>query len=159
MRIALFEPDIPQNAGALMRVAACLGVGIDIVGPAGFVLSDAKLRRAGLDYAVKAALTTHAGWEAFRAAMGPGSRLLLLTTRGDTDYRDADYRAGDILMVGRESAGVPDFVHDAADLRLVIPLAEGMRSLNVATAAAMVLGEALRQTGGFPGDKERGQTA
>ncbi|HSR55527.1 MAG TPA: tRNA (cytidine(34)-2'-O)-methyltransferase [Alphaproteobacteria bacterium] len=158
MRIALFEPDIPQNAGALMRLAACLGVGIDIVGPPGFVLSDAKLRRAGLDYAVKAALTTHAGWEDFQSAVGPGCRLLLLTTKGDTDYRDADYRAGDILMVGRESAGVPDFVHEAADLRLVIPLAEGMRSLNVATTAAMVLGEALRQTGGFPGDKERGQT-
>jgi tRNA (cytidine/uridine-2'-O-)-methyltransferase len=155
MRIALFQPDIPQNAGALLRLAACLGAGIDIVGPMGFVLSDAKLRRAGLDYAARAALTTHRSWEAFRAGLAPGDRLLLLTTKGDTDYRDARYRPGDVLMLGRESAGVPDFVHEAADLRLYIPLAPGMRSLNVATAAALVLGEALRQTGGFPGDDTR----
>ncbi len=152
MRVALFQPDIPQNAGAILRLCACLGVGLDIVGPAGFVLTDAKLRRAGLDYAAHAALTTHDGWAAFTAALAPDGRLLLLTTSGDTDYRAAAYRADDILVLGRESAGVPDFVHEAAQLRLTIPLAAGMRSLNVATAAAMVLGEALRQTGGFPGD-------
>lgn len=153
MRIALFEPDIPQNAGALMRLAACLGVGIDIVGPAGFVLSDAKLRRAGLDYAAHAALTMHPSWDAFAAALGREDRLLLLTTKGETDYREALFQSGDILMVGRESAGVPEFVHRAASLRLRIPMSRGMRSLNVATAAALVLGEALRQTGGFPGDR------
>lgn len=152
MRVALFQPDIPQNAGAILRLCACLGVGLDIIGPAGFVLTDAKLRRAGLDYAAHAALTAHDGWAAFTAALAPDGRLVLLTTSGDTDYRAAAYRADDILVLGRESAGVPDFVHEAAQLRLTIPLAAGMRSLNVATAAAMVLGEALRQTGGFPGD-------
>lgn len=152
MRVALFQPDIPQNAGAILRLCACLGVGVDIVGPAGFVLTDAKLRRAGLDYAAHAALTTHHSWAAFTKALAPEARLLLLTTSGDTDYRAAAYRADDTLMLGRESAGVPDFVHAAAQLRLTIPLAAGMRSLNVATAAAMVLGEALRQTSGFPGD-------
>lgn len=152
MRVALFQPDIPQNAGAILRLCACLGVGVDIIGPAGFVLTDAKLRRAGLDYAAHAVLTAHDGWAAFTAALAPDGRLVLLTTSGDTDYRAAAYRADDILVLGRESAGVPDFVHEAAQLRLTIPLAAGMRSLNVATAAAMVLGEALRQTGGFPGD-------
>ncbi|MEE8140257.1 MAG: tRNA (cytidine(34)-2'-O)-methyltransferase [Alphaproteobacteria bacterium] len=151
MRVALFQPDIPQNAGAILRLCACLGVGVDIVGPAGFVLTDAKLRRAGLDYAAHAALAAHDSWAAFTAALAPEARLLLLTTSGDTDYRAAAYRADDTLMLGRESAGVPDFVHEAAQLRLTIPLAAGMRSLNVATAAAMVLGEALRQTDGFPG--------
>lgn len=152
MRVALFQPDIPQNAGAILRLCACLGVGVDLIGPAGFVLTDAKLRRAGLDYAAHAVLTAHDGWAAFTAALAPDGRLVLLTTSGDTDYRAAAYRADDILVLGRESAGVPDFVHEAAQLRLSIPLAAGMRSLNVATAAAMVLGEALRQTGGFPGD-------
>ena len=152
MRIALFEPDIPQNAGAVLRLCACLGVGADIVGPAGFILTDAKLKRAGLDYAAHAALTVHQSWSAFSRSLSTESRLLLLTTKGDTDYRTPAYRPDDVLMVGRESAGVPDFVHDAVQLRITIPLAAGMRSLNVVTAAAMVLGEALRQTGGFPGD-------
>ena len=152
MRVALFQPDIPQNAGAILRLCACLGVGLDIVGPAGFVLTDAQLRRVGMDYAAHAAMTVHDSWAAFTNALAPGSRLLLLTTSGDADYRAAAYRASDILLLGRESAGVPDFVHEAAQSRLTIPLAAGMRSLNVATAAAMVLGEALRQTGGFPGD-------
>ncbi|MDH3239239.1 MAG: tRNA (cytidine(34)-2'-O)-methyltransferase [Alphaproteobacteria bacterium] len=152
MRIALFQPDIPQNAGAILRLAACLGVGVDIIGPTGFVLSDTKVKRAGLDYAATAALASHANWSAFCAALGPDNRLVLFTTRGETDYRDAAYRSGDVLMFGRESAGVPDFVHDAAALRLRIPLADGMRSLNVATAAAMALGEGLRQTCSFPGD-------
>lgn len=152
MRVALFQPDIPQNAGAILRLCACLGVGVDIIGPAGFVLTDAKLRRAGLDYAAHAAMTVYDSWAAFNKALAPDHRLLLLTTSGDTDYRAAAYRTGDILLLGRESAGVPGFVHEAADCRLTIPLAAGMRSLNVATAAAMVLGEALRQTNGFPGD-------
>ncbi len=152
MRLALYQPDIPQNTGAILRLAACLGVQVDVIGPAGFVLSDAKLKRAGLDYAARAAMAWHDSWDEFRAAQAGGSRLLLLTTQGDTDYRRAAYRPGDILLLGRESAGVPDEVHRAAELRLTIPLVPGMRSLNVATAAALVLGEALRQTEGFPGD-------
>jgi tRNA (cytidine/uridine-2'-O-)-methyltransferase len=152
MRIALFQPDIPQNAGAILRLCACLGVGLDIIGPAGFVLTDTKLRRAGMDYAAHAAMTAHESWTTFTKACPPECRLLLLSTAGDTDYREAAYSDGDVLLLGRESAGVPDFVHAAADLRITIPLAPAMRSLNVATAAAMVLGEALRQTGGFPGD-------
>jgi tRNA (cytidine/uridine-2'-O-)-methyltransferase len=152
MRIALFQPDIPQNAGAILRLAACLGVGVDIIGPTGFVMSDAKVKRAGLDYAAGAALTSHASWDAFLGALGPDNRVLLFTTKGAVDYREVTYRSGDILLFGRESAGVPDFVHEAAAMRLKIPLADGMRSLNVATAAAMALGEGLRQTGGFPGD-------
>ena len=152
MRLALFEPDIPQNAGAILRLCACLGVEVDLVGPAGFVLTDAKLRRAGLDYAAHAVMTAHESWTAFFRSLTKENRLILLTTKGATDYRTPAYRPGDVLMVGRESAGVPDFVHEAAGLRITIPLAEHMRSLNVVTAAAIVLGEALRQTGGFPGD-------
>ena len=123
MRVALFQPDIPQNAGAILRLCACLGVGVDIIGPAGFVLTNAKLRRAGLDYAAHAAMTAHNSWAAFTKALTPGNRLLLLTTSGDIDYRAAAYRADDILLLGRESAGVPDFVHEAAQSRLTIPLA------------------------------------
>jgi tRNA (cytidine/uridine-2'-O-)-methyltransferase len=150
MRLALFEPDIPQNTGAMLRLGACLGVGIDIVGQPGFVLSDARLRRAGLDYIRLADIGRHADFPAWRAAQ-PG-RVLLLTTRGDTDFRAVHYRPDDALLVGRESAGVPDTVHESADVRVTIPLAPAARSLNVALAAAMVLTEALRQTLGFPGD-------
>jgi len=152
MRVALFQPDIPQNAGAILRLCACIDVGVDIIGPAGFVLTDRKLKRAGLDYAARASMTAHHSWTRFTESLGPNSRLLLLTTRGNTDYRAAAYRTEDILLLGQESDGVPDFIHESAQSRLTIPLATGMRSLNVATAAAMVLGEALRQTSGFPGD-------
>jgi tRNA (cytidine/uridine-2'-O-)-methyltransferase len=150
MRLALFEPDIPQNTGAMLRLGACLGVGIDIVGQPGFVLSDARLRRAGLDYIRLADIGRYADFAAWRAAQ-PG-RVILLTTRGDPDFRALDYRPDDALLVGRESAGVPDAVYAGADHRVTIPLAPGARSLNVALAAAMVLTEALRQTRGFPGD-------
>ncbi len=150
MRLALFEPDIPQNTGTMLRLGACLGVGIDIVGQPGFVLSDSRLRRAGLDYIRLADIGRHADFAAWRAAQ-PG-RVILLTTRGNTDFRALDYRPDDSLLVGRESAGVPDAVHAGADHRVTIPLAAGARSLNVALAAAMVLTEALRQTRGFPGD-------
>lgn len=152
MRLALFQPDIPQNTGAILRLCACLDIGVDLVGPAGFVLTDAKLKRAGLDYAAQAVMCTHESWDAFSRSLTPKNRLILLTTKGATDYRTPVYRLDDVLMVGRESAGVPDFVHEAAQLRITIPLAKDMRSLNVVTAAAIVLGEALRQTGGFPGD-------
>jgi tRNA (cytidine/uridine-2'-O-)-methyltransferase len=148
VRLALYEPDIPQNAGSLMRLGACLGVGLDIIEPCGFLLSDRNFRRAGMDYLKSADIHRHESWTRFQA--GLSSRLILLSTRGDTAYTDFAFAPGDTLLVGRESAGVPQEVHDTADARLVIPLLAGLRSLNVAQAAAMVLGEALRQTGGFP---------
>ena len=148
MRLALYEPDIPQNAGSMMRLGAALGVGIDLIEPCGFLLSDRNFRRAGMDYLKSADIRRHESWTRFRE--GLQSRLILLTTAGDTPYADFAFRPGDILMVGRESAGVPRHVHDAADARLLIPMAAGLRSLNVSQAAAMVLGEALRQTGRFP---------
>jgi tRNA (cytidine/uridine-2'-O-)-methyltransferase len=152
VRLALYQPDIPQNAGSLMRLGTCLDVGIDVIEPCGFLLTDRNFRRAGMDYLKSADIRRHASWNEFRAGLAadPGHRLVLLTTRGDMAYTDFTFSARDILMVGRESAGVPDDVHDAADARLVIPLKPDMRSLNVAQAAAMVLGEALRQTGLFP---------
>jgi tRNA (cytidine/uridine-2'-O-)-methyltransferase len=150
VRLALYEPDIPQNAGSLMRLGACLGVGIDIIEPCGFLLSDRNFRRAGMDYLQSADIRRHESWARFYEATQPASRVILLTTRGDTAYTDFAFTPGDVLLVGRESAGVPPAVHDAVDARLVIPLRPGLRSLNVAQAAAMVLGEALRQTGGFP---------
>jgi tRNA (cytidine/uridine-2'-O-)-methyltransferase len=149
MRIALYQPDIPQNTGAMLRLAACLGVGVDLIEPCGFVWSDAKLKRSGMDYLEGVALRRHASWDAFIGQRGPG-RLVLLTTRGDTALPAFAFRPDDVLIVGRESAGVPAEVHDAAAAKLVIPMAGGMRSLNVALAAALALGEALRQTGQWP---------
>ena len=152
MRLALYEPDIPQNAGSLMRLGACLGIGVDIIEPCGFLLSDRNFRRAGMDYLQHADIRRYESWSRFRDNFSANSRgrLVLLTTRGLTAYTDFAFSADDTLMVGRESAGAPDAVHASADARLVIPLLPGLRSLNVAQAAAMVLGEALRQTGGFP---------
>lgn len=151
MQLALYQPDIPQNCGALIRLAACLGTGLDIIEPCGFLLDDKRLKRAGLDYHAQASLRRHASWTAFQATRrASGGRLLLLTTAGETPYTDFAYTGGDTLLLGRESAGVPAEVHEAADARLVIPLRADCRSINVAQAAAMVLGEALRQTGGFP---------
>ena len=145
MRLVLFEPDIPQNAGTLMRLAAGLGVPLDLIEPCGFVLDDRKLRRAGMDYIDQLDLVRHNSWSAYRNAPQSG-RLVLLTTRGAVPYTDFAFAPDDRIMVGRESAGVPDEVHEAADARLVIPLKPPARSLNVALSAAMVLGEALRQT-------------
>lgn len=155
MRLALYEPDIPQNTGTILRLAACFGVAVDIIEPAGFSLSGRALRRAGLDYIDWASVTRHDSWSRFQAerAAAPeneAGRLVLLTTKADTPYTASTFRRNDTLLFGRESAGVPDDVHEAADARLVIPMRRGMRSLNVAVAVAMVLGEALRQTGGFP---------
>lgn len=153
MRLALYEPDIPQNAGSLMRLGACLGVGIDLIEPCGFLLSDRGLKRAGMDYLKSADIRRHESWNRFcqhRTGQPESGRLVLLTTRGDMAYTDFAFGARDTLLVGRESAGVPDTVHAAADARLAIPLISGLRSLNVAQAAAMVLGEALRQTNLFP---------
>lgn len=149
MRLALYQPDIPQNAGALIRLGACLGVGIEIIEPMGFILDDRRLRRAHMDYLEHAKIARHASWERFLAAR-PDGRLVLLTTAGDRRYTEFRFAGDDILLVGRESAGAPAEVHGAADARLRIPLQPGRRSLNVAIAAAMVLGEALRQTEGFP---------
>jgi tRNA (cytidine/uridine-2'-O-)-methyltransferase len=148
VRLALYEPDIPQNAGSLMRLGACLGVGVDIIEPCGFLLSDRNFRRAGMDYLNHADIRRHESWSRFHDNFS--GRLVLLTTRATTAYTDFAFAADDTLMVGRESAGVPDAVHAAACARLLIPLRPGLRSLNVAQAAAMVLGEALRQTRGFP---------
>lgn len=150
MRLALYQPDIPQNAGTILRLAACLGVAVDIIEPCGFLLDDRRLRRSGMDYLAGVDLTRHPSWEAFRSVCG-GRRLVLLTTCGKMSHLEMRYRADDVLLLGRESAGVPAEVHDAAECRLRVPMAPGMRSINVAMTAAIVLGEALRQTGGFPG--------
>jgi tRNA (cytidine/uridine-2'-O-)-methyltransferase len=149
MRLALYQPDIPQNAGALIRLGACMGVGIDIIEPCGFLFSDAAFRRAAMDYRELAEVVRHVSWSAFLATRGTG-RIVLLSAHTTTAYTLAEFRADDILLLGRESAGVPEAVHERADVRVRIPLREGLRSLNVAQAGAMVLGEALRQTSGFP---------
>jgi tRNA (cytidine/uridine-2'-O-)-methyltransferase len=149
LRLALFEPDIPQNTGTLIRLAACFGVGIDLIEPFGFLLDDRRLKRAALDYAALAAIRRHESWESYLAARNPDSRLILLTTAGDVPLHRFGFAAGDTLLLGRESAGVPAFVHAAAAARIAIPLQPGARSLNVAVAGAIALGEALRQTGYF----------
>src|SRR3546814_1434500 len=157
MRLALFHPDIPQNLGSALRLRACLGAPIDVIEPCGFPFSDRAVRRAALDYGPIAQVTRHAGWMPFLEAMHAAKgRLLLFTTRAARPFHDFQYAENDVLLFGRESAGVPDEVHEAADARLVIPLAAGARSLNLATAAAMALGEALRQTNGFPSDTRTG---
>jgi tRNA (cytidine/uridine-2'-O-)-methyltransferase len=148
MRLVLYEPDIPQNTGALLRLAACLDLSVDIIEPCGFFLDDKRLRRAGMDYLDHVAVTCHSSWPAYqRTARG---RLVLLTTAAPGRYLDFPFRPEDSLMVGRESAGVPEAVHAAADARVRLPMRPGFRSINVALAAAMVLGEALRQTSLFP---------
>jgi len=149
--LALYQPDIPQNAGTILRLCACLGVEVHVIEPAGFDISDRALKRAGMDYLAHVHPIRHLGWGEFEAWRGKaGRRLVLLTTRAAKPYAEFIFDQGDVILVGRESAGVPDVVHDAADERLLIPMAPGLRSLNVATAAATVLGEALRQTGTFP---------
>jgi tRNA (cytidine/uridine-2'-O-)-methyltransferase len=148
MRIALFQPDIPQNTGTILRLCACLNVEAHIIEPAGFAVSDRHFRRAGMDYLDQVTIVRHVSWQAFETwRRGAGVRLLLLTTKARKSYLDHQYGSADILLLGRESAGVPDEVFAAADERLAIPMKSGMRSLNVAMAAAMALGEALRQTG------------
>lgn len=148
MRLVLFQPDIPQNAGTIMRLAACLGAGLDIVEPCGFVLDDRRLRRAGMDYVDRLDWRRWPGWDTYRRADHAG-RLILLTTRAAVAYTEWRFRADDRLMVGSESAGVPEEVHEAADARIAIPMRPGFRSLNVAVSAGIVLAEALRQTGGL----------
>jgi tRNA (cytidine/uridine-2'-O-)-methyltransferase len=153
LRIALFEPDIPQNTGTMLRLAACLGLDAHLIEPAGFPVSDRAFRRAGMDYLGQVALTRHPSWVDFgRWRRAQGLRLVLFTTRAATAYLDHRYEPDDILLFGRESAGVPDHVHEAADVKLRIPMRAGMRSLNVAMTCAMAVGEALRQNGQSPVD-------
>ncbi len=149
--LALYQPDIAANTAAVIRLAACLEAPLAIIEPCGFVWDRRRLSRVALDYLEQARLTRHASFaefDAFRRAAG--RRLVLLTTRGEASYCEVSYAPGDVLLAGRESAGVPEEVHAVVDLAVRIPLAAGRRSLNVAVALAMVLGEALRQTGGFP---------
>ena len=147
LRIALYEPDIPQNTGTILRLAACLGLEAHIIEPAGFPVSDRHFRRAGMDYLDQVTISRHDSWSKFEQWRNHGCyRLILFSTRGTGSYLDYRYGADDILLFGRESAGVPDDVVAAADARLTIPIKPGLRSLNVAMAAAMGLGEALRQT-------------
>jgi tRNA (cytidine/uridine-2'-O-)-methyltransferase len=148
MRLALFQPDIAQNVGTILRMGACLGIGVDIVEPCGFPFGDASLKRAALDYLDHADFARHESWDAFLAAKP--ARIVLMTTKATVPYTDFAFRADDTVLLGRESAGVPTEVARRADARVLVPLKPGMRSLNVAVAAAMVAGEALRQTHGFP---------
>lgn len=151
MRLALYQPDIPQNTGTILRLAACLGVGVEVIGPVGFDMTDKALKRAGLDYLEHVAVQRHESFDTFetwrRSSRG---RLVLLSARAPQTHIDFAFLSGDVLMLGRESAGVPEVVHNAADARIAIPMRAGLRSLNIAVAAAIVLGEALRQTEGFP---------
>jgi tRNA (cytidine/uridine-2'-O-)-methyltransferase len=151
MRIALLQPDIPQNTGTILRLCACLGVEAHIVEPAGFPVTDRAFLRAGMDYLDQVTIVRHASWEAFETwRRTAGLRLVLFTTRATVSYLDHRYRDDDILLFGRESAGAPDDVHAAADARLTIPMRQDLRSINVAMACAMALGEALRQTRSTP---------
>jgi tRNA (cytidine/uridine-2'-O-)-methyltransferase len=149
--LALYQPDIPQNTGAALRLCACLDVALHVIAPAGFDFSDRALRRAGMDYVALATLLRHRSWEDFEAwRKESGYRLILNTTRAGQPYTSFPFAADDILLFGRESVGAPDAVHAAADAHIRIPMRQGLRSLNLTTAAAMVLGEALRQTDRFP---------
>ncbi len=151
LRLALFQPDIPQNAGTLLRLSACLGVAVDIIEPCGFVLDERKVRRAGMDYIGQASYTRHSSWEAFAASLADGGRrLVLLTTGGDERHDRFSFSSGDTIMVGRESSGVPPEVSARAEARIRIPMRDEARSLNVALAAAIATAEALRQLEGFP---------
>lgn len=151
LRVALFQPDIAPNAGTILRLCACLGAEAHIIEPAGFPTGDRAFHRAGMDYLEHVQLLRHASWNAFEAwRKAAAARLLLFTTRAETSYLEHRYRAGDVLLFGRESAGVPADVHAAADIRLLIPMRRGLRSLNVALAAAMAVGEASRQLGVDP---------
>jgi tRNA (cytidine/uridine-2'-O-)-methyltransferase len=151
MIVALYEPDIPQNTGTILRLGACLGVDVHIIGPAAFAANERAFRRAGLDYLDHVKVADHVSFRHFQEwQRAEHRRLVLLTTKAETTHLDFAYRETDILLCGRESAGVPEPVHQAADARIRVPMRKGLRSLNVAVSLAIVLGEALRQTGGFP---------
>lgn len=148
MRIALFQPDIPQNTGTLIRMAVCLGLPVDIIEPCGFIFDDKGLKRAGMDYLEKADLTRHVSWDEFLKNRAPG-RLILCTTKSSTSYTDFTYHPDDIILMGRESCGAPEEVHQTVDGRVRIPMMPEERSLNIALSCAIVTGEAMRQTGLF----------
>jgi tRNA (cytidine/uridine-2'-O-)-methyltransferase len=148
IRLVLFQPDIPQNAGAMMRLSACMGISLDLVEPCGFPLDEKRMKRAGMDYLSMLDLVRHTSWDAFRKT--PGGRLVLLTTSGDVRHADFAFQPDDRIIVGRESAGVPIEVHQSVDARIRIPMRPGIRSINVAQAAAIGVAEALRQTGQLP---------
>ncbi|MFM5930146.1 MAG: tRNA (cytidine(34)-2'-O)-methyltransferase [Novosphingobium sp.] len=149
MRIALFEPEIAGNVGAVLRLGACMGAGVDLIEPMGFTWDDKRVRRTAMDYIDHVEVRRHAGWEAFRETLD-GARLLLFTTRGASSVYDFAFRADDVLLFGKESAGVPDYVFDACDARLRLPMRPQVRSMNLAMSAGLALGEALRQTGTLP---------
>lgn len=150
MRIVLFQPDIPQNTGTILRLAACLGIGVDIIEPCGFVWNNEKLKRAGMDYLDHVDLTRHMSWNAYLESRSPQRRLILLTTKTDKSFLQEAYSAQDDLLFGSESAGVPLDIHALCPIRLKIPMNQEVRSLNVAISCALVVGEALRQTNAFP---------
>jgi len=152
MRLALYQPEIPQNTGTLMRTAACLEVGLDIIEPCGFVFSDKHLKRAGMDYLDLVQIERHNDWAAFNALYQTKqkARIVLVTTKASVRYADFSFQPDDVLLMGSEGAGVPQNVHDDVDAQITIPMAENARSLNIAVSAAMVLSEALRQTQSFP---------
>lgn len=155
IEIALYQPDIPPNAATILRMAACFGLTTRIIEPAGFLWSDSSFRRAGLDYLDRARVIRHVSWASFHSDIR-ARRIILATTRATVPYTEFEFGAGDIILMGRETSGVPPEVHAASDARLVIPMAPGNRSLNVALACAILTGEALRQTNGFPGLRSRG---
>lgn len=147
MNIALFEPDIPQNTGSLIRLSACLGIGLHIIEPCGFLLNDKQLKRVAMDYNEQTTIHRHRSWETFTSSLPQNSRIILLTTKAKTVYTEFTFTKNDILLLGRESSGVPNKVIDASQAQIKIPMYKNARSLNVALAAAMILGESLRQTG------------
>ena len=151
MNLALYQPDIPQNTGTLLRTAACLNMAVDIIEPCGFVFSDRHLKRSGMDYLNMATVTRHVSWDVFKGLRQgeEARRLVLLTTQGAIPYTEFAFQSDDVLLLGSESAGVPEHVHTAVDARLIVPMVADARSLNIAVAAAMVVGEGMRQIGGF----------
>ena len=151
MRLALYQPDIPQNAGAILRLADCMGVDVDVIEPSGFVWSDRHLKRTGMDYMDRVHVVHHDSWSRFLTART--NRLVLLTTKASMNHHNFSFDRADILLCGSESSGVPQTVHDVVDAQIRIPMSDDARSLNVAIAAAIVLSEALRQTSGFPNSR------
>lgn len=149
MKIAMYQPDIPQNVGAMMRLCACLNVGLEVIEPCGFPWDARKIRQSAMDYYDAANITRHSSWSTFMESQAPEARIILMTTKADMGYTDFEFREDDILLAGRESSGVPEDIHNAAHARLAIPMQGGLRSLNIVNATSMILGEALRQTNGF----------
>jgi tRNA (cytidine/uridine-2'-O-)-methyltransferase len=142
----MYQPDIPQNCGAMMRLCACIGVGLEIIEPCGFIWDERKIRTSAMDYYDKAAITRHSSWEAFYEHYQGTARIILMSTKASQPYCDFSFESGDILLAGRESAGVPIHVHESADARVFIQMKQGLRSLNIVNATSMIVGEALRQT-------------